>query len=99
MKLVFLLEEPSMKLLEMTVKMLNNWRNSYLASDCKFKNDWWQIIQLLPSSHNQRRTYQFNYAVLKNIYAYRHDHKLDEWRDFCAWIKRLPYQEFITGEL
>ena len=93
------LEEPSINLLKKTVKMLNIWRNEYTIHGGKFKNDWWQMIQLLPSSYNQRRTIQLNYAVLKNIYPYRKDHKLDEWRDFCDWIKRLPYSELITREL
>jgi hypothetical protein len=92
------LQYSSMMLLKETVRILNEWRKLYLM-DGKKKNDWWQMIQLLPSSYNQRRTYQFNYAVLKNIYKYRHAHKLDEWRDFCAWIKRLPYYELITGEI
>ncbi len=76
--------------------MLNHWRKLYLETHNK--SYWWQIIQLLPSSYNQKRTWQLNYAVLKNIYAYRHDHKLDEWVNFCEWIKKLPYSEFITGE-
>ena len=86
----------SLCILLKTIEALNFSRKDFLES--KAKDDWWQMIQLLPSSYNQRRTVQMNYAVLKNIYAYRHDHKLDCWRDFCAWIKRLPYQEFITGE-
>jgi hypothetical protein len=64
----------------------------------KQKQYWWQMIQLLPSSYNQRRTIMLNYEVLANIYASRKNHKLDEWRRFCAWIDLLPYSEIITGE-
>lgn len=60
------------------------------------KDEWWQMIQLLPSSYNQRATLQMNYAVLRNIYHSRKNHKLDEWRTFCAWIERLSYSELIT---
>ena len=66
--------------------------------ETKDKQYWWNMIQLLPSSYNQRRTIQLNYAVLKNMYHSRRFHKLDEWRDFCSWIKTLPYSELITGE-
>ena len=61
------------------------------------KDIWWQMIQLLPSSYNQKRTVQLNYSVLKNIYEYRSNHKLDEWRELCDWIKLLPYSELIIG--
>ena len=54
------------------------------------------MIQLLPSSYNQRRTVQLNYAVLRNMYHARRNHKLDEWRDFCSWVESLPYAELIT---
>ena len=74
---------------------LNKARNLYLET--KDKKYWWQMIQLLPSSYNQRRTVMLNYEVLANIYRYRKDHKLDEWRDFCQWITTLPYSEIITG--
>lgn len=59
---------------------------------------WWQMIQLLPSSYNQRRTVMLNYEVLANIYKSRRNHKLDEWHTFCDWIETLPYSELITGE-
>lgn len=59
---------------------------------------WWQMIQLLPSSYNQRRTVMLNYEVLANIYKSRRNHKLDEWHTFCDWIESLPYSELITGE-
>ena len=60
------------------------------------KEYWWDMIQLLPSSYNQKRTVQLNYAVLRNIYHARRNHKLDEWRDFCSWVESLPYAELIT---
>ena len=66
--------------------------------ETKDKKYWWNMIQLLPSSYNQKRTIQLNYAVLKNMYHSRRFHKLDEWRNFCDWIKTLPYSELITGE-
>ena len=63
------------------------------------KNEiWWQMIQLLPSSYNQRRTVMLNYEVLANIYKSRRNHKLDEWHTFCDWIEELPYSELITGK-
>ena len=67
---------------------LNANRDRYLQT--KEKEDWWQMIQLLPSSYNQKRTVLFNYEVLANMYKSRKDHKLDEWRNFCSWIKTLP---------
>ena len=78
-----------------TVDRLNVYRERYLET--KDKNDWWQMIQLLPTSYNQKRTVMLNYEVLANIYEYRKDHKLDEWVDFCKWIEILPYSEIITG--
>lgn len=75
---------------------LNANRDRYLQT--KEKEDWWQMIQLLPSSYNQKRTVMFNYEVLANMYKSRKDHKLDEWRNFCSWINTLPYSELITGE-
>ncbi len=84
------------RLLQQTIVMLNECRNLYLET--KDKEYWWQMIQLLPSSYNQRRTVQLNYAVLRNMYHARKAHKLDEWRDFCAWIETLPYaKELIVG--
>lgn len=62
------------------------------------KDCWWQMIQLLPSSYNQRRTVMLNYEVLANIYKSRRNHKLDEWHTFCDWIETLPYSELITGK-
>ena len=75
---------------------LNKARELYLET--KDKQYWWQMIQLLPSSYNQRRTIFLNYEVLYSIYKDRRHHKLDEWRDFCKWIETLPYSELITGE-
>ena len=75
-------------------KDLNMCREQYLAKHDK--EWWWQMIQLLPSSYNQKRTVQLNYAVLRNIYHARRNHKLDEWRDFCSWVESLPYAELIT---
>ena len=83
------------KLLGVVIDQLNIYRELYIET--KDKRYWWQMIQLLPQSFNQRRTVQMNYAVLKNMYQYRKDHKLDEWREFCKWIEGLPYSELITG--
>ena len=78
------------------IDILNNYRFWY--NETKDKKYWWQMIQLLPSSYNQRRTVMLNYEVLANIYPMRKNHKLDEWRNFCEWIETLPYSELITGE-
>lgn len=78
------------------IDILNRCRTWY--NKTKDKKYWWQIIQLLPSSYNQRRTVMLNYEVLANIYKSRRNHKLNEWREFCAWIKTLPYNELITGK-
>lgn len=83
--------------MDIVVEALNNARKYYLET--KDKKYWWQMIQLLPSSYNQKRTVQLNYEVLANIYTYRKNHKLDEWRTFCNWIEELPYSEIITGDL
>lgn len=77
------------------ITSLNIARQKYLKA--KDKKYWWQMIQLLPSSYNQKRTVMMNYEVLANIYKSRKNHKLDEWRDFCEWIKSLPYSEIVTG--
>lgn len=79
-----------------TVDRLNVYRERYL--EMKDKNDWWQMIQLLPSSYNQKRTIMLNYEVLTNMYHARKNHKLDEWREFCEWVRSLPYSELIIGE-
>ena len=83
-------------ILEETINMLNKARTMYLKT--KDKKYWWQMIQLLPSSYNQRRTIMLNYEVLANIYKSRRNHKLDEWHTFCDWIETLPYSELITGK-
>ena len=79
-----------------TIDRLNVYRERYLET--KDKNDWWQMIQLLPTSYNQKRTVMLNYEVLANIYKSRRNHKLDEWLTFCDWISELPYSELITGK-
>ena len=102
------------KALELIVCQLNNLRNGYNVANERLKNDlsdakrkhilakrkyyWYGMIQLLPSSYNQKRTVMLNYEVLANIYKSRKDHKLDCWRTFCDWIRELPYSELITGE-
>ena len=78
------------------INILNHYRHWYLET--KDKKYWWQLIQLLPSSYNQRRTVMLNYEVLANIYKSRRNHKLDEWHVFCEWIENLPYSELIIGE-
>lgn len=79
------------------IDLLNCNRELFLKD--KNKSWWWQMIQLLPSSYNQLRTWDLNYAVLKNIYHARRNHKLDEWHDFCDWIESLPYSALITCEV
>lgn len=78
-----------------TIELLNEARVEYLET--KDKLYWWQMIQLLPSSYNQKRTVMLNYEVLANMYKSRRNHKLDEWHTFCDWIESLPYSELITG--
>ena len=77
------------------IPSLNVCRNKYLET--KDKSYWWQMIQLLPSSYNQRRTIDLNYEVLAAQFRQRKNHKLDDWHTYCDWIKSLPYAEFITG--
>jgi len=79
-----------------TIECLNSYRDLYLET--RDKKYWWQMIQLLPSSYNQKRTITMNYENLLNIYETRRNHKLDEWKDFCKWIERLPNAELITTE-
>lgn len=83
--------------LEYTISVLNACRERFL--DTNDKRWWYSMIQILPSSYNQRRTYMFSYAALRNIYHARKHHKLDEWREFCRWVESLPYSELITGEI
>lgn len=90
------LEHGYLNTLKNTISMLNCARAKFLET--KDKKYWWQMIQLLPSSYNQKRTVMLNYEVLTGIYPMRKNHKLDEWRDFCTWVESLPYSEIITGE-
>lgn len=83
-------------ILEETIGMLNRAREMFLET--KDNKYWWQMIQLLPTSYNQKRTVMLNYEVLANIYNSRRNHKLDEWHTFCDWIEELPYSELITGK-
>lgn len=80
--------------LECVVRALNCYRKKYIKTNDK--KYWWQMIQLLPSSYNQRATVKMNYEVLRNMYHARKNHKLDEWREFCEWVESLPYSELIT---
>lgn len=94
-----------LQLLNLTINVLNYYRKKYLVATkteehtgFHAKDIWWQMIQLLPSSYNQRRTIMLNYEVLANMYKSRRNHKLDEWHTFCDWIESLPYSELITGK-
>ena len=87
------LDSSSLLILEEIVFNLNALRDRYLQD--KNKSVWWQMIQLLPSSYNQKRTVMLNYEVLANIYKSRRDHKLDEWHTFCDWMSKLPYSDLI----
>lgn len=94
-----------LQLLNLTINVLNYYRKKYLVATkteeytgFPAKDIWWQMIQLLPSSYNQKRTVMLNYEVLANIYKSRRNHKLDEWHTFCYWIESLPYSELITGK-
>lgn len=93
------------RLFKCIIDSLNGARERYLDYSgrgpeyaTRAKDAWWQMIQLLPSSYNQRRTVMLNYEVLANIYKSRKGHKLDEWRELCEWIEDLPYSELIVGE-
>ena len=88
-------EVSNLEWFEHLITHLNRDRKRFIET--KDTQYWWQLIQLLPSSYNQRRTVMLNYEVLANIYKSRKDHKLDEWHKFCNWIERLPYSELITG--
>ena len=83
--------------LEVVIQFLNTARDMFIDHDGKSKAAWWQMIQLLPSSYNQRATVQLNYVVLRNMYKSRKDHKLDEWHTFCEWVESLPYSDIIIG--
>lgn len=85
----------SIRVLKDTIKVMNDFREEFIKDHEKV--NWWQMIQLLPSSYNQKRTVMLNYEVLANIYKSRRHHKLDEWHTLCYWIESLPYSELITG--
>ena len=103
---------PPLAVLKTTIDTLNAYRAAYISTNTKpnrnnqalseeccaklKKELWWQMIQLLPSSYNQKRTVMLNYEVLANIYQHRRNHKLDEWREVCRWIEGLPYSQIIT---
>ena len=89
-------EVSNLEWFEYLIIHLNRDRRKFIET--KDKQYWWQMIQLLPSSYNQRRTVMLNYEVLANIYKSRRNHKLDEWHIFCDWIESLPYSELITGK-
>ena len=84
----------SLNVLDVTIEALNRYRQCFILT--KNKQYWRKMIQLLPSSYNQKRTIMLNYEVLNNIYHSRKNHKLDEWREFCKWIEELPYSDIIT---
>lgn len=86
----------SIRVLKDTIKVMNDFREEFIKDYEKV--NWWQMIQLLPSSYNQKRTVMLNYEVLANMYKSRRNHKLDEWNTFCDWIESLPYSELITGK-
>lgn len=93
------LDVVSRSCLEGVIHILNLNRDSFNKNAYDDpKIPWWQMIQLLPSSYNQKRTVMLNYEVLANIYKSRRNHKLDEWHTLCDWIERLPYSELITGK-
>ena len=85
----------SLDCLNETIKTINTTRQYFV--DMKLKEDWWQMIQLLPSSFNQMRTIDLDYETLFSIYHQRKNHKLDEWREFCRWIETLPYMKEFLG--
>ena len=85
----------SVRVLKDTIKVMNDFREEFIKDH--EKENWWQMIQLLPSSYNQKRTVMLNYEVLANIYKSRRHHKLDEWHTLCDRIESLPYSELITG--
>ena len=89
-------EVSAVGILNDVIDSLNHFRKRYLETNDK--KYWWQMIQLLPSSYNQKRTVMLNYEVLHNIYTWRKNHKLDEWVEFCKWIETLPYSDLITME-
>ena len=95
------LGDSELKLLQRIIEAMNESRSAFINWDENYEHDkkfyWWQMIQLLPSSYNQKRTVQLNYQVLRNIYHARKTHKLDEWHTFCEEIEKLPYSELIIN--
>lgn len=91
------LQASALEILNTIIQALNAYRKAYLISEKANKRLWWQMIQLLPSSYNQKATVQLNYEVLANMYHSRKNHKLDEWREFCKEIEKLPYFMDIIG--
>ena len=95
----------SKQALQNTIDILNQYRLEFINFDKgqsymeNKKDAWWQMIQLLPSSYNQKRTVMLNYEVMANIYESRKNHKLDEWKTLCEWIESLPYSKLITGKV
>lgn len=91
------LDEESLAALDTLISVMNRARDRF--NNCgRNKDDWWQMIQLLPASLNQKATVQLNYQVLQNIYFTRKYHRLDEWHTFCRWIEELPYSQLIIGK-
>lgn len=90
------LNDGSLDILDRIIYHLNAYREEFLRG--KDEYDWWQLIQLLPSSYNQKATVQLNYEVLLNMYHSRKNHRLDEWRTLCSWMKTLPYMEEFINE-
>lgn len=91
------LDEESLHTLDILISTINKARDRF-NNGGKNKDDWWQMIQLLPASLNQKATLQLNYQVLQNIYCTRKDHRLDEWHTFCRWIEQLPHSRLIIGK-
>ena len=90
------LDEASLKTLDILIDTLNAARDRF--NETKNKDDWWQMIQLLPASLNQKATLQLNYQVLQGLYETRKNHRLDEWHTFCHWVEELPYSSLIIGK-
>lgn len=92
------LNKDSLEVLKCVIRILNGYREDFVNADCKTKDDWWQMIQLLPSSYNQRRTITLTYENIANILETRSSHKLDEWRKLCDIFRELPYVKEIMEE-
>ena len=90
------LKPQALQQLHELIDTINSYRQNFVEKHDK--DDWWQMIQLLPNSFNQKATMMFNYQTLRGLYKVRKDHKLDEWHTFCDWVKTLPYSELITTD-